>query len=73
MDGVTHSGLVCIQPLYLKFDLLEETMKENGLDGRHRQIFNMDEPGMPLDPESPKLIFEKGCHASSCVTTSDVQ
>ena len=52
------------------FDLLEETIKENGLDGRPGQIFNMDESGIPLDPKSPKLVFEKGCHAS-CVTTGD--
>ena len=52
------------------FDLLEETMKENGLDGKLGQMFNMDESGMPLDPKSPKLVFEKGCHAS-CVTSGD--
>ena len=34
------------------------------------QLFNMDESGMPLDPKSPKLVFEKGCNAS-CVTTGD--
>ena len=45
-------------------------MKENGLNGRPGQIFNMDESGMPLDPKSPRLVFEKGCHAS-CVTTGD--
>ena len=50
------------------FNLLEETMKENSLDERPRQIFNMDESGMPLHPKSAKLVFEKGCHAS-CVTT----
>ena len=52
------------------FDLLEETIKENGLNGKPGQMFNMDESGMPLDPKSPKLVFEKGCHAS-CVTTGD--
>ena len=49
------------------FDLLEETIKENGLNGKPGQMFNMDESGMPLDP---KLVFEKGCHAS-CVSTGD--
>ena len=53
------------------FDLLEETMKENKLDGKPGQIFNMDESAMPLDPKSPKLIFEKGYHGASCVTTGD--
>ena len=53
------------------FDLLEETMKENKLDGKPGQIFNMDESAMPLDPKSPKLVFEKGYHGASCVTTGD--
>ena len=39
-------------------------MKENGLDGKPGQMFNMDESEMPLDPKNPKLVFEKGCHAS---------
>jgi len=52
------------------FDLLEETIKENGLDGKPGQIFNMDESAMPLDPKSPKLVFEKGHYASS-VTSGD--
>lgn len=52
------------------FDLLEETIKENGLDGKPGQIFNMDESAMPLDPKSPKLVFDKGCHAS-CVSSGD--
>ena len=52
-------------------DLLEETMKENKLDGKPGQIFNMDESAMPLDPKSPKLVFEKGYHGASCVTTRD--
>ena len=55
------------------FDLLEETicMKENKLDGKPGQIFNMDESAMRLDPNSPNLVFEKGYHGASCVTTGD--
>ena len=26
---------------------------------------------MRLDPKSPKLVFEKGYHGASCVTTGD--
>ena len=46
-------------------------MKENKLYGKPGQIFNMDESAMPLDPESPKLVFEKGYHGASCVTNGD--
>ena len=46
-------------------------MKENKLDGKPGQIFNMDESAIPLDPKSPKLVFEKGYHGASCVTTGD--
>ena len=55
------------------FDLLEDTIKENGLHGKPGQMFNMDESGMPLDPESPKLVFKKGCRASSVSTGEKTQ
>ena len=42
------------------FDLLEETVKGNKLEGRPGQIFNIDESGMPLDLKAPRLIFQKG-------------
>ncbi len=47
------------------FDLLEETLTANKLEGRPAQIFNMDESGMPLDPKPPKLVFRKGSNASA--------
>ena len=50
------------------FDLLEETVKGNKLEGRPGQIFNMDESGMPLDPKAPRLIFQKG--SSACALGS---
>lgn len=42
------------------FDLLEETLEENGLKDRPCQIFNMDETGMPLDPKSLKTVHVQG-------------
>lgn len=47
------------------FDLLEETLAANKLEGRPGLIFNMDESGMPLDAKAPKLIFGKGSYASA--------
>ena len=46
-------------------------MKENKLDGKPGQIFNMDKSTIPLDPKSPKLAFEKGYCGPSCVTIGD--
>lgn len=45
------------------FDLLEQTLDENGLRDRPGQIFNMDESGMPLNPKAPKLVVECGSAA----------
>ena len=42
------------------FDLLEETLVENGLKDCPCQIFNMDESGMPLNPKSFKTIHVRG-------------
>ena len=42
------------------FDLLERTLGDNGLLEQPCQIFNMDEKGMPLSPQSPKCVFSRG-------------
>ena len=42
------------------FDLLERTLGDNGLLEKPCQIFNMDETGMPLSPQSPKCVFTRG-------------
>lgn len=52
------------------FDLLEETMFQNGLCDKSSQFFNCDESGFPLDHERGKLIAVKRWKhfwsASSC-------
>lgn len=52
------------------FDLLEETLSENGLSDRPYQIFNMDESGMPLAPKPPKTIHKKGSKIAVSLTSS---
>lgn len=42
------------------FDLLEETLRENGLIDKPYQIFNMDETGMALDTKPVKTIHTVG-------------
>lgn len=41
------------------FDLLEETLKENGIFDNAAAIFNLDESGFPLAPKPPKLVSKK--------------
>lgn len=42
------------------FDLLEDTLKQNGLQNLPSQIYNVDETGVPLDPKAPKIVVRKG-------------
>ena len=42
------------------FDLLEKMIQENDLVGKPGQLYNMDESGMPLDAEPPKLVAVRG-------------
>jgi hypothetical protein len=42
------------------FDLLEQTLHDNLLEGKPGQLFNMDESGMPLDAKPPKVVAGKG-------------
>ena len=42
------------------YDLLEATLKENNLTDCPGQIYNMDEPGMPLDPRAPNIVAKAG-------------
>lgn len=42
------------------FDLLEQTLHDNLLEGKPGQLFNMDETGMPLDTKPPKVVATRG-------------
>ena len=46
------------------FDLLEETLDAYNLRDHPELVFNMDESGMPLNPNAPKVVAGK----SKCVT-----
>lgn len=51
------------------FDLLECTLKKNGLSERAPQIFNADESGMPLSPQAGKRVGLKGTKRVYCVSS----
>ena len=51
------------------FDLLESTLKENGLLERPPLIFNADESGMPLCPQAGKRVGVRGAKRVYCVSS----
>ena len=51
------------------FDLLEDTLKQNGIYNKPNCIFNCDETGLPLCPKSLKVATFKG--ANSFVITGE--
>ena len=53
------------------FDMLEATLTDNGLIGKPVQIFNMDETGMPLDPNPSSVIAPVGYKHVSCMRSGD--
>ena len=55
------------------FDLLEETLGANKLEGKPGQIFNMDESGVPLDAKVPKLVYARGSYASAVTSGNKAQ
>ena len=53
------------------FDLLESTLSEYDLLDKPTQIFNMDETGVPLNPDLPKCVFKRGTKNPISVTPGD--
>ena len=61
-EELSYSRAVSTPPQIISryFDLLEQTLLDNSLMNVPTQIFNMDEPGMPLDPNPPKIVTVQG-------------
>ena len=53
------------------FDILEETLRENGLMDTPASIYNMDETGMPLDPKALKTIHPRGKNDTHCTSSGN--
>ena len=53
------------------YDVLEQALVDNGLQDSPSQIFNMDETGMPLEPDLPRVVAGKGQKHVSCITTGN--
>jgi len=54
MDAVNEETLMSY------YQLLEDTLKTNGLKNFPTQIYNVDETGVPLNPKPPKTAVPKG-------------
>jgi len=57
LTSIWTQSILNYKPL---LDLLEDTLKENGLMHSPSQIFNVDESGMPLDPKAPSILAKRG-------------
>lgn len=53
------------------FDLLQQTLQENGLTHKPAQIFNCDESGLPLTHKPPKVVAKVGQKHPYAVTSGD--
>ena len=53
------------------FDLLQQTIDENGLTHRPAQVFNCDESGLPLTHRPPKVVAQVGQKHPYVVTSGD--
>ena len=51
--------------------MLEATLTDNGLVGKPMQVFNMDETGMPLDPNPASVIAPVESRHVSCMRSGD--
>ena len=51
------------------YDLLEETLKTNGIYNDPTRIFNCDETGVPLNPKPLKVVGEKGAKSAQYQAT----
>ena len=49
------------------FDVLEHTLKKNGLFNRPNLIYNCDETGMPLNPKGVKVVTKMGAKDVSAI------
>ena len=53
------------------FDLLEQTLVDNGLGDKPSQIFNLDKTGMSLDPSAPRVVAGRGTKNPSALASGN--
>ena len=70
---LAYNGAIAQDPEIISnyFDLLEETLLQNGLLDEATRIFNCDESGFPLDHKPGKVICQRGLKELSLTTSGD--
>ena len=61
-EGLGYARAVAFDPVVINryYDMLEATLRDNGLWDLPAQVFNCDETGMPLNPSTSKVVATKG-------------
>ena len=72
-EHVSYARAVSSSPEIIDhyYNVLEQTLVDNELQSSPSQVFNMDETGMPLEPDLPHVIAAKGEKHVSCITTGN--
>ena len=58
-----------IETLNRYFDILETTLKDNGIYNNPSRIFNCDESGLPLAPKGVKVVAKRGAKVVSSISS----
>ena len=59
------------EAIHKYFDLLQQTLEDNGLTHRPAQVFNCDESSLPLSHKPPKVVARVGQKHPYAVTSGD--
>ena len=59
------------EAIHKYFDLLQQTLEDNGLTHHPAQVFNCDENGLPLSHKPPKVVARVGQKHPYAVTSGD--
>lgn len=57
-----------VESLTQYFNILEETLRQNGIFNNPMKIYNCDETGMPLNPKGVKVVAKKCAKNVNCVS-----
>ena len=73
-DATANVRMDCLNPEAMKqyFDLLKDVLEENDLMDSPGQIYNVNETGMPLDHQPPKIVTKKGQKKVRCRTSDNI-
>ena len=61
-EGLGYARAIAFDRVVINryYDMLEATLRDNGVWDLPEQVFNCDETGMPLNPNTSKVVATKG-------------